>query len=127
MRCEPLEPPREFEAGFDIKRTIKDCARIALDADEQVTFTTENSAEYDVCRKDFGFYATPSLNGRLPRFGLKPVLVKNRLDQYFVLLVEDGRHELFEKYRREEKLRIVAWLHSTEALKALDPVVGGDT
>ena len=54
-----------------------DCGRIALAPDEQVTFTTEAGGEYDVTRKSWGFYATPSINGRLKTFGLRAALVRN--------------------------------------------------
>jgi hypothetical protein len=52
---------------------------------------TKSGAEYDVAAKDWGFYATPSLNGRLQQFGLRGVLIRNRgTGRYFVLLVEPG-------------------------------------
>ena len=71
MRFRPQDPPREFEVGYGETIVMRDCGRVELDADEQVTFTTESGAEYDVARKSWGFYATPSLNGRLTGFGLR--------------------------------------------------------
>ena len=84
------DPPRIYEAGFDVKVLISDCGKIELEPDEQVTFITPSGGEYDVARKSWGFYATPSLNGRLQGFGLKAVLVKNRINRYFIFLVEKG-------------------------------------
>jgi hypothetical protein len=116
----PVDPPRVFEVGHDVKIPLKDCGRVELEADEQVTFTTPGGAEYDVARKSWGFYATPSLNGRLPRFGLRGVLVRNRLEQYFVLLVERGHEAEFEAYHRSERLDIVAWLDDASVLDRRD-------
>lgn len=131
MVCEPgrvvkferKNPPRTFEVGYDIKGTIADCGTMHLAADEQITFVTEAGGEYDVTRKDWGFYATPSLNSRLARFGLRGVLVKNRLDRFFVMLVERGREDAFERYVRQEPLVIVCWLDTDDTLLALDKAV----
>ena len=119
MKIMENNPPRKFECGFDVKRQISDCAKIELENDEQVTFTTADGGEYDVARKDFGFYATPSTNARLKRFGLRAVLAQNRLSQFFVLLVEKGKERLFENYMEEEKMSIVMWLDDPERLAAL--------
>jgi hypothetical protein len=120
MKFEPKNPPREFEVGYDVKGVIRDCGSMRLAPDEQVTFLTEDGGEYDLTRKDWGFYATPSLNGRLAGFNLRAVLVKNRVERYFVLLVERGKEEAFGRYIRQEPLKIVAWLDSLEALQALE-------
>jgi hypothetical protein len=104
------EPPREYTVGFGPKVTIRDCAHICLDADEQITLKTENESEYDVTRKNWGFYATPSINGRLARFNLRTALVKNRLNQFFVLLVEQGSEANFNLYVHNEGLTMCGWL-----------------
>jgi hypothetical protein len=75
-----------------------------------VTFTTEGGGEYDVARKSWGFYATPSLNGRLAGFRLRGVIVRNRLGRVFVLLVERGKEALFEAYVSDEALDILHWV-----------------
>ncbi|MCX7307270.1 MAG: hypothetical protein NTZ72_04685 [Afipia sp.] len=120
MKFEPKNPPREFEVGYDVKGTIRDCGSIRLDADEQVTFLTEQGGEYDLTRKSWGFYATPSLNGRLANFNLRAVLVKNRVDRFFVMLVERGKEEAFDRYVKAEPLKVVAWLDTLESLKTLE-------
>jgi hypothetical protein len=120
MKFEPKNPPREFEVGYDVKGVIRDCGSMRLAADEQITFLTEDGGEYDLTRKEWGFYATPSLNGRLAGFNLRAVLVKNRVDRFFVLLVERGKEEAFDRYVRSEPLKIVAWLDSLEMLQGLE-------
>lgn len=120
MKFDPVEPPREFEVGYGERIFLKDCAQVRLEENEQVTFHSPDGAEYDVVRKSWGFYATPSMNGRLLRFGLRTVLVKNRIEQYFLLLVERGHEDEFQKYLDVEALHIVAWLDSTEELARLE-------
>ena len=120
MKFHAKNPPRKFEVGYDVKGTISDCGTMHLAADEQITFVTEAGAEYDVTRKDWGFYMGPSLNGRLASFNLRPVLVKNRYDRYFILLVERGHEAAFDAYVAREPLKIITWLDTTEALSALE-------
>jgi hypothetical protein len=121
MRYKAIDPPREFQVGVEGKILIKDCGRIILEPDEQVTFTTEVGGEYDLTRKDWGFYATPSLNGRLKSFELRGVLVKNRgTGLYFVFLVENGKEDLFREYCEDENLTVISWLDSDEALGEIE-------
>jgi hypothetical protein len=115
------DPPRVFEVGIGKPISLKDYGRIELAPDEQLTFVTEAGAEYDVVRKTWGFYATPSLNGRLAQFGLQAILIKNRLQRYFVVLVERGREPQFAEYLAEEGLSVIQQLNTTEALQELEP------
>ena len=94
MRVILNDPPRTFMVG-NAGPTIamKDCGKIRLQADEQVTLITEHEGEYDVARKEWGFYATPSLNARLAEFALHAALVRNPKDRYFILLCEEGKEQ----------------------------------
>ena len=71
-------------------------------------------------RKDWGFYATPSLNGRLPEFGLRPVLIKSAASRFHVLLVERGQEAAFLDYVTKAALTIVTWLDNDANLAALE-------
>ncbi len=120
MKFESKTPPRRFTVGNSVKFDMLDCGDLSLAPDEQVTFKTASGAEYDVAAKDWGFYATPSLNGRLEQFGLRGVLIRNRdTGRYFVLLVERGREPQFDAYCSQENLAVIAWLDSTAALDSL--------
>ena len=88
MKIEINEPPREYKVGISKEITIRDCAKISLVDDEQVTFFA-GKKEYDFTRKKWGFYATPSMNGRLKRHGFKSALVKNEKNLYFIMIVEN--------------------------------------
>jgi len=120
MNIEKTNPPRSFEVGLHSKIAIKDCGRVALDADEQVTFITPSGAEYDLVRKSWGFYATPSLNDRLVRFGFRGVLVKSPNEKYYVFLVEKGKEQDFQKYLDAERHSVVSWLDTTSNLAKLE-------
>jgi hypothetical protein len=120
----PQIPPRKFRVGSHGHVELSDCGRIELRPDEQVTFTTEAGAEYDVARKAWGFYATPSLNGRLPRFGLRPVLVKGLEEKFFVMLVERGHEDTFRAYLAAEGLTLLRWLDDEGFLRGLEAGAG---
>ncbi|WP_377806328.1 class I SAM-dependent methyltransferase (plasmid) [Azospirillum sp. A29] len=110
MNFDPVDPPRRFSVGFGSTVTLADCGRLRLDPDEQVTCITEAGVEYDVLRKSWGFYATPSLNGRLTRDGLRGLLALNQLGDLFLLLVDHGQEASFARYMADEGLRVVQWL-----------------
>lgn len=120
MKFVPQDPPRKFEVGHaGQKFALQDCGRVYLEADEQVTFVTEAGAEFDVCRKVWGYYATPSLNGRLPNFGLRAVLAKSSDGKFFILLVEKGHEDEFMKYMDHERQTVVCWLDTSASLEEL--------
>jgi hypothetical protein len=123
MKFMPNDPPRMFAVPSG---QLADCAHIQLEPNEQVTFLTESGAEYDVVRTSWGYYATPSLNGRLESFDLRAVLVKNSIGRYYVWLVERGKEADCERYLERDKGTIVHWLDSTEELDALEQKVRSD-
>ena len=125
MKFVPTEPPRSFLVGVDKDIKVNDCARIQLEAEEQVTFVTESGAEYDVARKKWGFYATPSLNGRLSSFALRTVLVKNSFEKYFVFLVEKGKEKDFQEYLNAEEHIIISWLDNDSFLELIENKLRG--
>ena len=83
---------------------------VYLAPNEQLTFITESKKKYDFTRKNWGFYATPSLNKRLISFDLHGVLVRNVQGHYFVLLVETLKRSEFDKYAQEQNLELILWL-----------------
>ena len=125
MKFTPVNPPRSFQVGLREDVEINDCAHIELAPNEQVTFITEPGAEYDVVRKSWGFYATPSLNGRLQRFGFRAVLVKNPDSKFYILLVERGKEPELHRYLDGEGLTVVCWLDSDAKLKSIEQKVNG--
>lgn len=119
MKITEIRPPREFKVGRAARITLKDCARVALEHDEQVTFVTQDGNEYDVARKSWGYYATPSTNGRLRDFGFRTALVRSAIGRYNVMLVERPRQAEFERYLQDEALAVVCWLDDETVLARL--------
>ena len=123
MKLTSITPPRTFEVGRAEKIEIRHCANLQLDPDEQVAFTTESGAEYDVVRKNWGFFATPSLNSRLWNFGLRAVLVKSAIGRFYIFLVEHGKDPEFGRYTEVQGYTVVCWLDSDEHLLSLEQKV----
>ena len=116
------ESERTFiAAGVEIRHM----ADVELADDEQVTFVAASGSEYDVVRKSWGYYATPSLNGRLPAHGLRPVLAANPAGKAFLLLVEEGCEEDLAGYLSEQSMRILAWLDADDGIATLEARLGG--
>jgi hypothetical protein len=110
MKIIEKRPPREYKVGIESQITIKDCGSILLEDNEQITLLTRNEKEYDVAKKDWGFYATPSVNSRLKNQGFKTALVRNSKGQWYIMLVEKDKIGKFQNYLREEKNEVVEWL-----------------
>ena len=125
MKFGIIDPPRTFTVGKESSVHIKHCANIELEPDEQVTFVTPSGAEYDVVRKSWGYYATPSLNGRLRNFGSRAVLVRNTGGKVYLLLVEESSEAEFQAYLANEQQVIVCWLDSDEAVQKLQESLKG--
>ena len=107
MNVRPLDPPRRFRVG---EIEISHVADVELDDDEQVTFTTAGGTEFDVVRKAWGYYATPSLNRRLPEHGLRPALCRGPDGRTTILLCERGHEGAFAAYLGEQRMRVLGWL-----------------
>lgn len=119
MKIDKKDPPRVFGVGKDNSIDIRHCADINLEADEQITFMTASGTEYDVVRKNWGYYAAPSLNGRLKDHGLRAVLVKNQSGKLYLLLIEEGKETEFQTYLQDEEQEVVYWLDSDQAVREL--------
>jgi hypothetical protein len=115
MRVERREPPRTFHVGAI---TVHHCADVELAPDEQITLVTGSGTEYDIVRKTWGYYATPSTNRRLAEHGLRAALSANADGRVALLLVERGHEDDFEAYLAEQQMRVIAWLDSDEAVSA---------
>jgi hypothetical protein len=123
MKFNEKQPPRAFTIGDPANPvTLRDCGSMELAFDEQITFVGANSLEYDVVRKSWGFYATPSVNGRLGQFGLRPALAKSTSGRYYVLLLEAGKETEFDQYLSLEHMQVVCWLDNADTLDKLDEV-----
>ena len=110
MEWRPKEPPRVFTVGDTQSIEISDYGEVLLRPDEQLTFVTPSGSRHDFAAKDWGFYATPSVNGRLAKEGFKTALVQNEAGLLYVMVVEAERRDLFERYCAVENQNVLEWL-----------------
>jgi len=115
MQIDAFTKPRRFPVGV-AKIELGHVANIELQPDEMVTFISTGGREYDVTAKDWGYYATPSVGGRLRHFGMRAALMRN-VDTFrvFVVLVFDDQVSAWQDYMKAERQELVMWLDDVEA------------
>jgi len=96
---------RKFSVG---KRNLvlKDCGQIYLNDNEQVTFVKKKS-EFDIVKKNWGYYATPSINKRLKNFNFRTYITKNSNNYINVMIVHKEKIKYFKKYLKVESMIIL--------------------
>ncbi len=118
MRVERKEPPREYTVGVRQQITIRDCGRVHLDDDEQLTFVHQGK-EYDFTAKDWGFYITQSINARVKENGFRIALIKSLArSRFFLFAVNTDRMEEFHAYLQDDQLELVQWMDDLIAADA---------
>ncbi|MDW3208207.1 MAG: hypothetical protein R8L07_21950 [Alphaproteobacteria bacterium] len=113
MKFDIQDPPRPFRVGAKGDIELLDCGTVRLAPDEQVTFRTDNrgATAFDVTRKEFGYYASNSLNGTLPRQGLRAALCRNDAHGLlYMLFVEKGKENQYRSYLDAEGMSHLGWM-----------------
>lgn len=110
MKLKIKDIPRIFRPRKDKDIYISDYGDIHLEPDEQVSFVTASGKRHDFAAKEWGFYATPSVNSRLKNEGFKTALIVNTFGQVYIMVVDINKMELFEKYCEVEEQQILEWL-----------------
>ena len=111
--------PRLFNVGLKNQITIKDLGDISLEDNEQVTFNSKSGAKYDFTKKNWGFYATQSINKRLINEGFKTALVSNSMNRIYIMIVEVRFLNLFKEYCEVEDQKILIWLDDENEVKKI--------
>lgn len=109
---------RKFVVG-NTKIQINHKADIFLKNNELITFIDNRKMGYDVVKKDWGYYATPSINSRLKDNNFKTVLISNMQNRIYIILVEKENIKKFKKYCKDEKLKIIIWLDDQSKINKL--------
>ena len=123
MEIEEIDPPRKFRVGVAKQIEISHTANIELQPDEQVTFVTKSGTEFDVARKSWGYYGTPSTNGRLANHNLRAALISNEQNMLYVMLCEKGKEEDFQNYLDLESQTFLTWIDSDENVDRLKQAI----
>tara|TARA_B110000503_G_C6878160_1_gene301538 strand:- start:10 stop:336 length:327 start_codon:yes stop_codon:yes gene_type:complete len=100
---------RKFKVGIN-NITLNEVAKISLKSNEMITFVN-GKIEYDIVKKNWGYYATPSINSRLLNFSLKTCIIKSKVtNNSFIILVQKNKKKEFNKYLKDEKCIVIKWL-----------------
>ena len=99
----------KISTGLFKKIQFTDVGKIFLKKNELISFVTEDNSKHDIVRKDWGFYATQSVNSRLKK-NFKTALVVNPQQKIFIMLVEKKFINKFKKYCKNEKQKVMCWL-----------------
>ena len=110
MKFSRKKPTRTFFVGKNKDIKIEDCGSITLDSNDLITFLTKDNKEWDVVKKNWGFYATPSINDRLFSQGFRCALVKNKRGSTYIMLVDKNKLNKFNNYILKEDSRVLMWL-----------------
>ena len=89
--------------------------KVFLNVNEQITLKRRN-IEYDIARKNWGFYVTPSFQNRLKRFGLEVILVNSKKD-YYICIVEIKKKKSFKKFLKNNYYLKIVNLTNTKTYK----------
>ena len=108
MKIDQINPKRNFKCGENV--LISHVANIRLEPDELITFKNDQSKEYDVVCKDWGYYATPSINKRLKRNGYRVAITRNKEGSIYIVIVDEKKIDLWLKYNKDENQELVKWL-----------------
>ena len=66
--------------------------------------------EYDLCKKEWGFYATPSINSRLKNNNFTTLIVQGKkFGKFYIHIVDKKKINVHKKYLKSEKLKIIKW------------------
>ncbi len=124
MKIDTKRVPRIFPVGI-AHTQLSHVADIDLEPDEMVTFVTEGELEYDVCRKSWGYYATPSLGGRLRAFGWRAAVMRNIDTRHcFVVLIQEDMEGEWMAYMISERQELVMWIDDFETLSGMPAADG---
>ena len=106
---------RKFVVGKSKDITLTDKGSVYLSNNDNISIYFDKNINFDVAKKNWGFYPLPSINKRLKNFRLKAVLVESKnFNTYFIMLVVDNIKKIkdFSKYCKKENIKIITWLNS---------------
>ena len=113
MKTIKRKKPRIFLVSKRNNIFLKDVGKIILNDNENLTVTGRDKKEFEICRKDWGYYLAPSLNVRLRKQGFWTVLVKQK-KKLFLLIVNKNKQKLFKNYIKLENYKIIKWLDKSK-------------
>lgn len=110
MKITLNNPVRTFKPRANGDVIISDVGKIELNDNEMISFVTKSGREHDFVAKEWGFYATPSVNSRLKNEGFKTALVKNQSGNIYVMVVDKDKAQEFDSYCEKENQLVIEWI-----------------
>ena len=108
---------RKFKTGIT-NIEITHVADLKLSDDELITIKVNKKTEYDITRKNWGFYSTPSINKRLLKYGFNSAITHNpKFGTYFMMIVEKNKKKMFLKYLKSQNMTLITWLTKSSLKK----------
>ena len=98
---------RKWKVGLKNDILISEKCSIQLLNNEQVNFSSKNFKNIDneICKKNWGYYLTPSINKRLKKYHHKVFILKNLKNNFYLALVKNSNFADFKKYCKNENLK----------------------
>ena len=103
MRIKKLN--RSFLVGVKKKIKITEKAKIQLKNNQQICFLHQKD-EYDFVKKNWGFYASPSINSRLKMNNFRSFIVMNQKKHIYLMIVSRSKMKYFKNYLKIEKIKL---------------------
>lgn len=110
MKIKNIFPARKFLVGAKRNIRIKEVAFLKLQNNEQVVFNCFYPKKYDFVKKNWGYYATPSINSRLKNQGFKTALIQNKEKKIYLFVIDKKKISVFKKYCKQHSLKVYLWL-----------------
>ena len=109
MKIKLKKKPRIFYPNKKKKLKIADYGQILLEPNEQICLITNRNSKHEITRKEWGFYATQSINSRLKK-NFKTAITENSKKNIFIMMVEKKYINSFKKYCKEHRQKVLIWL-----------------
>lgn len=99
---------RKFKPSKEFDIVINEKAKIYLQDNEQITLIDKFNNEYDIVKKPWGYYSTPSINKRLLKNNYHAYLVQNINNKtIFLFTVLKNKKEMMRKYIKKVGIKIL--------------------
>tara|TARA_B110000971_G_scaffold221989_1_gene272287 strand:- start:735 stop:1082 length:348 start_codon:yes stop_codon:yes gene_type:complete len=107
--------------NFKVKNNkINKTGDIILKNNELVSFIeNKKKNEYDIVKKNWGYYVSSSINNRLKSNNFKIALIKNEQDKFFLCAVDSQKLDVFKNYIKKDNQKIVKWLNQNFLLSLI--------
>ena len=102
---------RKFKPSKKSGVSITEKAKIYMKHNEQITLIDINKNQYDIVKKSWGYYSTPSINKRLKNNNHEACIVKNiEKKTIFLFSVNIKKKIEFNQYLKKNNIKVIKWL-----------------